>query len=176
MTKRRTAILYVGCSFQWRALLIHNNQLLVYSAATVTGMYTIQQTRVMYPKTFIIALASQQHHDMLKKMGANETFDYKSPSLVSGVRSLGRNITKCVDCFSEGQSTAVSAKCMISNEEENDKNSIPNKSRRIIRTLPPTLVKGSIPPNVRADEWILTYTAFGKARNFRILYLRSLQS
>ena len=113
---------------------------------------------------------------MLKKMGANEIFDYKSPSLVSDVRNLGRNITKCVDCFSEGQSTAVSAKCMIPNEEGYDNNSIPKKPRRIIRTLPPALVKGSIPSDVRADEWILTYTAFGKARNFRILFLRSLQS
>ena len=35
-------------------------------------------------------------------------------------------------------------------------------SRRIIRTLPPSMMRGSLPPSVKADEWFLTYTALGK--------------
>ena len=39
--------------------------------------------------------------------------------------------------------------------------------RQIIRTLPPTLIEGTIPANIDAEDWIVGYTAFGKVPAFR---------
>lgn len=62
----------------------------------------------------------------------------------------------------------LTAKCMIPRKEEEgnraaaDGDSKNAEPRRIIRTLPPVLIRGTLPPGVRADEWILAYTALGK--------------
>ncbi|MCJ1246727.1 hypothetical protein MMC30_003936 [Trapelia coarctata] len=134
--------------------------LLIYSAATNMGIYTVQQARLDHPDTFIIALASQQHHIYLKDLGADKVFDYKSPSVAKDIQALGRDIRRAVDCHSEGRSTALTAQCMLPSKlpdtcEWHDR-------RRIIRTLPPGMASGTIPQSVRADEWILSYTALGK--------------
>lgn len=124
------------------------------------GMHTIQQTRIDHPKTFIIAIASQRHHAMLRGFGADTTFDYKSPSLVKDIRELGRNVRRAIDCHSEGRSTTIAAECMLPNEKE--ETCAPDDRRRLIRTLPPSMISGTVPTSVRADEWILSYTALGK--------------
>lgn len=120
-------------------------------------MHAIQQARIDFPSTYIIAVASSQHHERLRELGAHATFDYKSSSLVSDIQSLGRDIRKGLDCHSEGQSTVLTAKCMLPKEGNGS-----NVERRIIRTLPPALIKGTLPAGVRANEWILSYTALGK--------------
>ncbi|KAL3428072.1 zinc-binding dehydrogenase [Phlyctema vagabunda] len=132
--------------------------LLIYSAATNMGMHAIQQTRAYYPTTHIIAIASEQHHLMLKQLGAHETFDYKSSTLVDEIRALRRDIKKGIDCHSEGSSTSIAAQCMLPPSGDD----LENSGRRLIRTLPPAMGRGSVPKSVRADEWILTYTALGK--------------
>lgn len=33
---------------------------------------------------------------------------------------------------------------------------------RIVRTLPPGMIKGTVPSGIRANEWIVSYTALGK--------------
>ena len=124
------------------------------------GMHTLQQARIEHPETFIIALASQRHHARLRKLGANEVFDYSSPSVVADVRKLGRDVRRAIDCHSEGRSTALAAECMLPNDQPETCD--PKDRRRIIRTLPPGMISGTIPPSVRADEWILSYTALGK--------------
>ncbi len=123
-------------------------------------MHAIQQARIDFPSTYIIAIASSQHHDRLRDLGAHATFDYKSPSLVSDVQNLGKDIRKGLDCHSEGQSTVLAAKCMIPREHTASNGS--DVERRIIRTLPPTMMSGTPPAGVRTNEWILSYTALGK--------------
>ena len=80
------------------------------------------------------------------------------------IRKLGRDIYRAIDCHSEGRSTVITAECMEPLVSETpDKTSPPKaQQRRIIRTLPPAMISGTVPPNVRADEWILSYTALGK--------------
>ena len=123
--------------------------LLVYSAATNTGMHTLQQARVMYPSIYRIAVASPQHHDRLRALGADACFDYHSSTIVKDVAALGKNVTRAVDCHSEGSSTVLCANLM-------------NSGGRIVRTLPPGMISGVVPKGVRANEWILSYTALGK--------------
>lgn len=124
------------------------------------GMHTIQQARIEHPKTFIIAIASQRHHAMLQGFGADKTFDYNSPSLIEDIRKLGRDVRRGVDCHSEGRSTVLAAECMLSNESPEKCAS--DDRRRLIRTLPPSMISGTVPTSVQADEWILSYTALGK--------------
>lgn len=134
--------------------------LLIYSAATNMGMYALQQARIDHPKTFIIALASQRHHDMLRKFGADQVFDYSSTSVVDEVRKLGRDVRRAIDCHSEGRSTVIAAECML---PDDGPETCPAKDRRrLIRSLPPSMISGTVPQSVRADEWILSYTALGK--------------
>jgi hypothetical protein len=126
------------------------------------GMHAIQQARIDYPSTFIIALASQQHHVRLKLLGAHAVFDYKSVSVVQDVRKLGKDIRRGIDCHSEGTSTVLAAECMLPDDQSGVSELA--QHRRIIRTLPPGLIRGTLPTGVRADEWILSYTALGKVR------------
>lgn len=122
------------------------------------GMHALQQARIDHPKTFIIALASQRHHGMLRKLGADEVFDYSSTSVVEEVRKLGKDVRRAIDCHSEGRSSVIAAECMLPNDGlENAKG-----QRRLIRTLPPGMISGTVPQSVRADEWIVSYTALGK--------------
>ncbi|KAL8645113.1 MAG: hypothetical protein Q9210_006887 [Variospora velana] len=152
----------------------NDDTLLIYSAATNTGMHAIQQARVDFPSIFIIALASSQHHEYLRKLGAHATFDYKSSSLVEDVQKLGKDIRKCLDCHSEGNSTVLAAQCMVLGKSIGADTS--KRERRVIRTLPPGMMSGALPPGVRANEWILSYTALGKPFWFLFKYYPALPS
>ena len=123
-------------------------------------MHALQQARIDHPETFVIALASKRHHERLRKLGADEVFDYTSPSVVQDVRKLGRDIRRGIDCHSEGRSTVLAAECMLPNDRTEPCD--PKDRRRIIRTLPPAMISGTLPSGVRADEWIVSYTALGK--------------
>ena len=131
------------------------SQLLVYSAATNTGMHTVQQAHLLYPTTYTIAIASTQHHSRLQALGADVCFDYKSPTIEKDVKALGKNVTRAIDCHSEGPSTVSCARLMGDAGGE-------GPHGRIVRTLPPGMIQGTVPQGVRANEWILSYTALGK--------------
>ena len=79
--------------------------------------------------------------------------------MVEDVRALGRDIRRAVDCFSEGTSTTLAARCMLPHDNEGKDMT---KTRRIVRTLPPSMIKGFLPASIRANEWIVSYTALGK--------------
>ena len=120
----------------------------------------MQQARIDRPSTFVIATAAPRHHELLRKLGAHAVFDYRSPTLAQDVRGLGRDVTRALDCHSEGDSTVRAAQCMVRGDGAEAK----GVEGRVIRTLPPSMMKGSVPQGIRADEWILSYTALGKVR------------
>lgn len=132
-----------------------NDTLLIYSAATNTGMHAIQFSRIIHPNTSIVAIASPKHHEMLRSLGADAVFDYRSPSLVKDVKALGKEIRRSLDCYSEGNSSATAAACMAGG--------------RLVRTLPPSMMSGSVPKEIETD-WILSYTALGKPFWFLLKY------
>ena len=135
---------------------VEPTQLLVYSAATNTGMHIIQQAHLLYPCAYTIAIASTQHHSRLQALGADACFDYKSPTIEKDVKALGKNVTRAIDCHSEGSSTVLCARLM------GDAGGKGPLEGRIVRTLPPGMIQGTVPQGVRANEWILSYTALGK--------------
>ena len=114
------------------------SQLLVYSAATNTGMHAVQQAHLLYPSTYIIAVASAQHHSRLQTLGADVCFDYKSSTIKKDVKALGKNVTRAIDCHSEGPSTVSCARLMGDAGSE-------GPHGRIVRTLPPGMIQGSVP-------------------------------
>ncbi|KAL8923356.1 MAG: hypothetical protein Q9208_004626 [Pyrenodesmia sp. 3 TL-2023] len=67
-----------GCIRMENHLVETNDTLLIYYAATTTGMHAMQQARVGLPSTLNIALASSQHHKYLWNLSAHATFDYRS--------------------------------------------------------------------------------------------------
>ena len=89
-------------------------------------------------------------------------FDYNSKTLVDVVKSLGKDISRAVDGHSEGLSTSIAAQCMQPSTPKANEQT--EKKRKIVRTLPPVLMKGMIPENVSAGDWIVGYTALGKVR------------
>lgn len=130
-------------------------------------MHTIQQARLLYPSTYIIAVASSQHHSRLQTLGADACFDYKSSTIENEVKALGKNVTRAIDCHSEGQSTVSCAKLMYDAAGK-------GLAGKIVRTLPPSMISGTVPQGVRADDWILSYTALGKVCScFRSSHLPS---
>ena len=118
-------------------------------------MHTVQQAHLLYPSIYIIAVASAQHHSRLQALGADICFDYKSPTIEKDVKALGKNVTRAIDCHSEGPSTVSCARLMGDGRGE-------APHGRIVRTLPPGMIQGTVPPGVRANDWILSYTALGK--------------
>lgn len=118
-------------------------------------MHTIQQARLFYPSIYIIAVASSQHHSRLQAFGADACFDYKSSTIENEVKALGKNVTRAIDCHSEDQSTVLCANLMYDAGGK-------GPGGRIVRTLPPLMISGTVPQGVRAEEWILSYTALGK--------------
>ena len=146
-------------------------KLLIYSASSNVGMHIIQQARIEMPETFIIALASPQHHSYLKKLGAHAVFDYRSETLAEDVRALGRDIRRGVDCYSRGTSTVEAAQCMLPSHPPEKDESAPPFQRRIVRMVPQWLMKGTLPAGVTAEDWILTYTASGKVSREKKTFL-----
>lgn len=132
-------------------------------------MHTIQQARLLYPGVYIIAVASSQHHSRLQALGADVCFDYKSSTIENDVKALEKNVLRAIDCHSEGQSTVSCAKLMYDATGEDRKG-------RIVRTLPPGMMSGTVPSGVRVDEWILSYTALGKVRPDICCFFPSISS
>ena len=127
-------------------------------------MHAIQQARIDFPSTYIIAISASQHPDRLRKLGAQATFDYKSSSLVQDVQNLGKDIRKGLDYQYEGLSTVLAAKCMVPGPKIAVKDT--DVEKRIIQTLSPGMRSGTLPAGVRANEWILSYTALGKVHTY----------
>lgn len=71
--------------------------------------------------------------------------------MVSDFQGLGNDIRKCLECNSEAQSTLAAAHCMVPRQQTG-------------ADAPPGIMNGSLPPGVRANEWVLSYTASWQGR------------
>jgi NADPH:quinone reductase-like Zn-dependent oxidoreductase len=74
--------------------------LLVWGGASATGQYAIQFAKLAGIK--VITTASPKHFDRLKKLGADECFDYKDPEVSAKIRAAtGNKLKNAADCISE---------------------------------------------------------------------------
>ncbi|KAI3336867.1 GroES-like protein [Xylariaceae sp. AK1471] len=58
-----------------------NERILIWGAASSVGQLTIQVLKY-YGYNHIVATASSKHHPYIKKLGASEVYDYRSPTVV----------------------------------------------------------------------------------------------
>jgi len=85
-------------------------QILVYSGGSNVGLFAIQLAkRVGF---HVVVTASPRSFDLVKRYGADSVFDYQSPTAISDISKAYPNITKAVDCFSEGNSSHFCAQVL----------------------------------------------------------------
>jgi NADPH:quinone reductase-like Zn-dependent oxidoreductase len=89
-----------------------NIPILVYGAGATVGQYTIQLLSAA-GYTNIVATASAHHHEYLRSLGATETFDYKSPSLVEDVTRNGK-VSLVIDCITSTATLDIISKLVSS--------------------------------------------------------------
>ncbi|KAH7201487.1 chaperonin 10-like protein [Fusarium oxysporum] len=84
-----------------------NEAIFIYAGATSAGLYHIQLAKAA--GYTVVTTASPRSFQLVKKYGADAVFDYNSPSVAEDIIKEYPNITKAVDCFSEGKSTSICA-------------------------------------------------------------------
>ncbi|RSL55299.1 hypothetical protein CEP51_014566 [Fusarium floridanum] len=122
-----------------------NEAIFIYAGSTSAGLYHIQLAKAV--GCTVVTTASPHSFDLVKKYGADAVYDYRSPTVVEDIIKDYPNMSKAVDCFSEGKSTTVCAEV------------IKKKGGKVITLLPNG--KSKI-PNVTYDP-VLAYTALGHA-------------
>lgn len=88
-----------GCAEQG----YRHTPILIYSGATAAGLYAIQLAKRAGLK--VIATASPRSHDLVKEYGADDVFDYLSPTALDEIVRAYPTLDRAMDCFSEGTST-----------------------------------------------------------------------
>lgn len=79
----------------------------IYSGSTSAGLFHIQLAKAAGYS--VVTTASPHSFDLVKKYGADAVYDYKSSTVAEDIVKDYPNISKAVDCFSEGKSTTVCA-------------------------------------------------------------------
>jgi len=86
---------------------------LIYGGSTATGTLAIQYAKQSGCE--VIATASPQNFDLLRKLGADQVFDYKEADVGDKIRKATNDKLKLVfDCISEGSSLAITAAAISS--------------------------------------------------------------
>ncbi|CEL11210.1 hypothetical protein ASPCAL14313 [Aspergillus calidoustus] len=114
----------------------------IYSGASNVGLFAIQLAKRAGLK--VVATASPRSFDLVRRHGADDVFDYSSPTAVKDITKAYPNIRRAIDCFSEGGSAAFCANVLASGK---------------VITL---LDQGKpIKPDVEY-KFLMVFTAFGK--------------
>ncbi|CAH0025168.1 unnamed protein product [Clonostachys rhizophaga] len=117
----------------------------IYAGGTSAGLFHLQFAKAV--GYTVVTTASPRSFDLVKKYGADAVFDYRSPTLVADILAKYPNLTKAVDCFSEGASSSICAQVLQ-----------PRDSKVVI-LLPNGQSKI---PGVRYDP-VMLYSCFGRA-------------
>ncbi|KAJ5950402.1 uncharacterized protein N7479_008815 [Penicillium vulpinum] len=118
-----------------------NLQILIYSGASNVGLFTIQLAK--RAGLHVVVTASPRSFDLVKRYGADSVFDYQAPAVISEISKAYPDITKAVDCFSEGNSSHFCAQVL--------------KKGRVI-----TLLDQGKPKKSDIEyEFLMVFTAFG---------------
>ncbi|KAJ5548841.1 hypothetical protein N7513_006075 [Penicillium frequentans] len=81
--------------------------ILIYSGGSNVGLFAIQLAkRAGYN---VVATASPRSFDLAKRYGADAVYDYRTSASIGEIKEAYPNITKALDCFSEGSSAAFCA-------------------------------------------------------------------
>ncbi|KAI8939152.1 hypothetical protein NX059_004986 [Plenodomus lindquistii] len=115
----------------------------VYGASTSAGMFTTKIAKAVGCK--VVGTASPHSFDLVKSCGAEAVFNYRDSDVAEQIAKQYPNISKAVDCYSEGKSTEICDRV------------IGEKGGKVIHLLPTTKPKFSAVEH----EMILAYTLNG---------------
>jgi len=119
--------------------------ILIYGGSTATGTLAIQFAKLSGLK--VVSTSSPHNFDLLKKLGADEVYDYKEPDVGAKIReATGDSLKLVFDTIAEGSSPGISAAAISS------------KGGKYASIL---LVK-EFPRDDVSNTWTLAYTAFGE--------------
>lgn len=121
--------------------------ILVYSGSTSAGLYAIQLAKLAGLK--VVTTASPRSHDLVKEYGADDVFDYRSPTAIEDITRSYPNIDRAMDCFSEDGSTDFCANVVRNG----------NKNKGRVVTL---LDSGKTNIDGVEVEFMLAYSVFNK--------------
>lgn len=84
-----------------------HTSILIYGGSTATGTLAVQYAK--FSGLHVIATASPRNFDLVRKLGADEVFDYKDPDCGAKIREATKDNLKLVfDTISEKSSVAIS--------------------------------------------------------------------
>ncbi|KAJ5416338.1 oxidoreductase-like protein [Penicillium cf. griseofulvum] len=87
--------------------------ILIYGGSTATGTLAIQFAKLSGFK--VLATASPHNFDLLRSLGADEVFDYHSPTVGAKIRAATNDrLTHVFDCIASESSVAISAEAISS--------------------------------------------------------------
>jgi NADPH:quinone reductase-like Zn-dependent oxidoreductase len=87
--------------------------ILIYGASTATGTLAVQYAKLSGCE--VIATASPHNFDLVRKLGADQVFDYKDPEVGAKIRKATNDKLKLVfDCIGEGGSFDIAAAAISS--------------------------------------------------------------
>ncbi|KAL2867719.1 zinc-binding alcohol dehydrogenase family protein [Aspergillus lucknowensis] len=122
--------------------------ILIHGGSTATGIYGIQYARLSGLK--VIATSSPHNFEYLKSLGAEEVFDYKSPTAGSDIRKYTNNSLKFAwDCTGSGGTIIANA---LSTEGGKYATIIPVNKEEVL----------AINPNVDGPHLTIMYSIFGE--------------
>lgn len=85
----------------------------IYAGSSSVGLFAIQLAKKA--GCTVVTTASPHSFELVKKYGADHVFDYHAPTAAQDVAKAHPDITRAVDCFSEGESTEFCAQVMQDN-------------------------------------------------------------
>ncbi|KAJ5740817.1 hypothetical protein N7493_000689 [Penicillium malachiteum] len=118
--------------------------ILIYSGASAAGLFAIQLAKLA--GLTVVTTASSRSHDLVKEYGADDVFDYQSPTAVEDIIRAYPNIDRAMDCYSQGSSMEFCA-------------DVVRKSRGWVVTL---LDPGKKDYDGVKMDFLLAYTALGQ--------------
>jgi NADPH:quinone reductase-like Zn-dependent oxidoreductase len=78
--------------------------ILVWGAAGSVGQFAVQVLAYWGYKN-VVAVASSQHHDLLRSFGAAKCFDYKKATVVDEIKAYAPRIRHILDCIGHAHTT-----------------------------------------------------------------------
>ncbi|KAG8966899.1 hypothetical protein FRC05_002347 [Tulasnella sp. 425] len=124
---------------------------LIWAGSTSVGLYAIALAKLSGLR--VVTTASPKNHLLLKRIGADEVFDYKDPDAPRKIKEWSNGqIKHALDSISENGSTKLVAEAMS------------DDGGRIIIILPVERDE-SFPPSKIETKHILTYNALHKSDN-----------
>ncbi|OOQ87551.1 toxD-like zinc binding oxidoreductase [Penicillium brasilianum] len=81
--------------------------ILIYSGGSNVGLFATQLAKRAGYK--VVATASPRSFDLAKRYGADAVYDYRTSASIGEIKKAYPNITRALDCFSEGNSASFCA-------------------------------------------------------------------